>query len=91
MIKDFQLGGSAFEINTLMTKVFAGNYTFHFLANLPNLSPQEFSFESSSVDSTFDYGGRVYRISSANYEDSSLVVTKEDPRQAEIFTKTFSF
>ena len=46
MIKDFQLGGSAFEINTLMTKVFAGNYTFHFLANLPNLSPQEFSFES---------------------------------------------
>ncbi|MDA7790541.1 hypothetical protein N8988_00615 [Opitutales bacterium] len=91
MIKDFQLGGSAFEINTLMTKVFAGNYTFHFLANLPNLSPQEFSFESTSVDSTFDYGGRVYRISSANYEDSSLVVTKEDPRQAEIFTKTFSF
>ena len=46
MIKDFQLGGSAFEINTLKTKVFAGNYTFHFLANLPNLSPQEFSFET---------------------------------------------
>ena len=91
MIKDFQLGGSAFEINTLMTKVFAGNYTFHFLANLPNLSPQEFSFESTSVDSTFDYGGRVFRFSSANYEDNSLVVTKEDPRQAEIFTKTFSF
>ena len=91
MIKDFQLGGNAFEINTLMTKVFAGNYTFHFLANLPNLSPQEFSFESTSVDSTFDYGGRAYRFSSANYEDNSLVVTKEDPRQAEIFTKTFSF
>ena len=91
MIKDFQLGGNAFEINTLMTKVFAGNYTFHFLANLPNLASQEFSSESTSVDSTFDYGGRVYRISSANFEDSSLVVTKEDPRQAEIFTKTFSF
>lgn len=91
MIKDFQLGGNAFEINTLMTKVYAGNYTFHFLANLPNLSPQEFSFESASIDSTFDYGGRVYRFSSADYEDNSLVVTKEDPRQAEIFTKTFSF
>ena len=91
MIKDFQLGGDAFEINTLMTKVYAGNYTFHFLANLPNLSPQEFSFESASIDSTFDYGGRVYRFSSADYEDNSLVVTKEDPRQAEIFTKTFSF
>ena len=91
MIKDFQLGGNAFEINTLMTKVYAGNYTFHFLANLPNLSPQEFSFESASIDSTFDYGGRVYRFSSADYEDNSLEVTKEDPRQAEIFTKTFSF
>ena len=91
MIKDFQLGGNAFEINTLMTKVYAGNYTFHFLANLPNLSPQEFSFESTSIDSTFDYGGRVYRFSSADYEDNSLVVTKEDPRQAEIFTKAFSF
>jgi hypothetical protein len=91
MIKDFQLGGNAFEINTLMTKVYAGNYTFHFLANLPNLSPQEFSFESTSIDSTFDYGGRVYRFSSADYEDNSLLVTKEDPRQAEIFTKTFSF
>ena len=91
MIKDFQLGGNAFEINTLMTKVYAGNYTFHFLAHLPNLSPQEFSFESASIDSTFDYGGRVYRFSSADYEDNSLVVTKEDPRQAEIFTKTFSF
>ena len=91
MIKDFQLGVNAFEINTLMTKVYAGNYTFHFLAHLPNLSPQEFSFESASIDSTFDYGGRVYRFSSADYEDNSLVVTKEDPRQAEIFTKTFSF
>lgn len=91
MIKDFQIGGNAFEINTLMTKVYAGNYTFHFLANLPKLSPQEFTFESASIGSTFDYGGRVYRFSSANYEDNSLVVTKEDPRQAEIFTKTFSF
>jgi hypothetical protein len=91
MVKDYLLGGNAFEINSLMTKVYAGNFTFVFRASLPGLAPQEFSFESSSADDTFDYGGRRYQISNVNLEDKTILVTKEDPRVAEILSQDFPF
>lgn len=91
MVKDYMLGGNAFEINTLMSKVYAGNFTFIFRASLPGLAPQEFSFESSSTEDTFDYGGRKYQISNVNLEDKTILVTKEDPRVAEILSQDFPF
>lgn len=91
MVRDYILGGNAFEINTLMPKVYAGNFTFLFRASLSGLAPQEFSFESSSSGETFDYGGRKYRISSINLEEKTILVTKEDPRVAEILSQDFPF
>lgn len=91
MIRDFTLGGPPFEINTLMKKVYAGNYTFLFNADLPSLKSEEFSFESSQGVATFDYGGRIYKIIDISTDNQTITVVKSDPRILEDSSKTFSF
>ena len=91
MIKDFQMEGAPFEINSLMNKVYAGSLKITFRASLPGLAPEEFTFKSSDLERVFDFGGRRYQISNIDFENKMIKVVKQDPRSAEDTFQSFSF
>jgi len=91
MIKDFQMEGAPFEINSLMNKVYAGSLKITFRASLPGLAPEEFTFESSDEERAFDFRGRRYQISNIDFENKMIKVVKQDPRSAEDTFQSFSF
>jgi hypothetical protein len=91
MIKDYRIEGDPFEINSLMKKVYAGSLQMTFRANLPGLTPEEFTFESSDEKRVFDFGGRRYQISNIDLENKMIKVAKQDPRTAEDSYQSFSF
>ena len=91
MVKDHRSDGEPFEINTLMTEVFAGNFTIKFRASLPGLSSKEFNIESSQTNATFEYGGRKYLVSDIDLKTKSVKVTKQDPRMTQDSSQTFPF
>ena len=91
MVKDHRSDGEPFEINTLMTEVFAGNFTIKFRASLPGLSSKEFNIASTESSATFEYGGRKYLVTDIDILNKNLKVTKQDPRMTQDSQKTFSF
>ena len=91
MVKDHLSDGEPFEINTLMTEVFAGNFTIKFRASLPGLSSKEFNIASTESSATFEYGGRKYLVTDIDIINKNLKVTKQDPRMTQDSQKTFSF
>jgi hypothetical protein len=91
MVKDHRSDGEPFEINTLMTEVFAGNFTIKFRASLPGLSSKEFIIASTESSATFEYSGRKYLVTEIDLINKNLKVTKQDPRMTQDSQKTFSF
>ena len=91
LVKDFTIGEEPFEINSLMSEVYAGELKFEFEFSLPKLANQQFNFTSKDVGKEFTFYGRQYRVSMINKESSELIITKQDPRVLEDVSKTFKF
>ena len=41
MVKDYNIGGNSFEINSLMNEVYSGRFTIRLKFELPSTSPLE--------------------------------------------------
>ncbi len=91
LVKDFTIGGEPFEINSLMSEVYAGELKFDFEFSLPNLANQQFNFTSKDVGKEFTFHGRQYRVLVIDKESSEIIITKQDPRVLEDVSKTFKY
>jgi len=91
LVKDYDLGIDAFEINSLMSQVFAGDLVFEFEFSLPGASPAGFKFNSRELNKEFIFAGRKYIVSRIDLEGNTIEITKKDPRFPEDVLKEYSF
>lgn len=91
LVKDFSLGGDSFEINSLMSEVFAGNFTYEFKLSLPDISEEKLEFSNKEIGKEFSFSGRKFNILSINLENKTIEISKSDPRDPENITKVFNY
>jgi hypothetical protein len=91
LIRDYVLGGDAFEINSMMEDVFAGDYTFTFAFNLPGYDEQKFELSSKEEGRVISLSGRSYEVVEINLRSNHLTIVKKDPRVLEDTEKKFKF
>ena len=91
LVRDYQLGGESFEINSMMDKVYAGTLLFLFKTSLPGITSTTIEFNSKENGKKFEIGGRLYEITDINTKENKITVTKSDPRLSENTTQVFSY
>jgi hypothetical protein len=91
LVNDYLIGGEPFEINSLMTEVYAGDYTFEFTFSLPNIPKEKFTFSNKDVGKEYSFSGRKYSIMGINHEENSIEISKKDPRELEDTLKVFNY
>ena len=91
LIRDYVLGGEAFEINSIMEEVFAGDYTFMFTSALPGHDEQNFELSSKEQGRVFSLAGRSYQVVEIDLKSNHLTIVKKDPRVLEDIEKKFKF
>lgn len=91
LIRDYILGGQAFEINSMMEEVFAGDYTFIFTFNLPGHDEQSFELSSKDQGRVISLSGRSYEVVEIDLKSNHLTIVKKDPRVLEDTEKIFKF
>lgn len=91
LIRDYVLGGEAFEINSIMNEVFAGDYTFTFAFNLPGYDEQNFELSSKELGRIISLSGRSYQVVEIDLKSNQITIVKKDPRVLEDIEKKFTF
>ena len=91
LVKDFSLGGDSFEINSLMSEVFAGDFTYEFKLSLPDIPEEKLEFSNKEIGKEFSFSGRKFNILSINLDNKTIEITKNDPRDPENITKVFNY
>ena len=79
LVKDFKLGGKSFEINNQMQEVFAGNVKIVVRMTIDSLKDKIFTFSTSDVGISFDFGDRVYSVVEIDEVQKNLIVNKKGP------------
>lgn len=91
LIRDYILGGEAFEINSMMEEVFAGDYTFTFAFNLPGHDEQSLELSSKEQGRLISLSGRSYQVVEIDLKSNQITIVKKDPRVLEDIEKKFTF
>ena len=91
LIRDYDLGGEPFEINSIMAEVFAGDYTFAFEFNLPDQETKNINLSSKDEGKIFSLAGRTYEVTEIDLKSNYLTIVKKDPRVLEDIEKKFKF
>ena len=78
LVRDFKLGKS-FEINNQMQDVFAGNVKIAVRMTIGSLKDKIFTFTTSDVGISFDFGDRVYTVVEIDEVQKNLIVNKKGP------------
>ena len=91
LVRDFQLGGDPFEINTMMDKVYAGTLLFIFKTNISGVPSTEIELTSKDIGRNFEVGGRLFKVSSFDFPGKSITITKSDPRLSKNQSQVFPY
>ena len=91
LLKDFKLGGEPFEVNSLMTEVYAGDYTFEFTFSLSGIDEEKFSFSSKDTGKDFLFSGRKYTVSLIDLTNNTIKISKKDPREPDDTLEVFNY
>jgi len=78
LVQDYKLGGKPFEINSLMTEVFAGENEIRMSFRLDGAS-ELITLADKDAGKVLEFGSRKYLIKEINSDEKSLVVEKHGP------------
>lgn len=90
LVKDFKLGGKSFEINNQMKEVYAGNIKIEVRMTLDEIDDKVFTFTTSDVGISFDFGDRVYTVMKIDEASKTISVKKKGPSQDQHVEKILS-
>ncbi|MEC8044504.1 MAG: hypothetical protein VX130_07930 [Verrucomicrobiota bacterium] len=76
LLKDHELGGKAFEINSLMKEVFVGDFEITLKFQIDDVPSREFIINQKSPGSILMHEGRQYKIIDINTEKRTVLVDK---------------
>ena len=88
LIKDFRNEGKSFEINSLMKKVYSGNFNIQVKFNIDGLPTEEIKIAEGDIGKVFTFGSRNYQVLSIDIENKSLEVEKKISGEIESTTHT---
>ncbi len=90
MVKDVSIP-NAFEINSLMTEVYAGTVTFLFNVVLDGYTDNQIEFTSNDLGKNISIGGREFRIVKIDLDEKVVRISKRDPRILDLVEESFNF
>ncbi len=90
MVKDYNIGGNSFEINSLMNEVYSGQFTIQLKFELPSTSPLEIEISEKDEGKEIIFADRSYEIISIDSVNKTITISKNDPRTAKISTVTLN-
>ena len=76
LLKDHELGGKAFEINSLMKEVFVGDFEITLKFQIDDVPSREFIISQKSLGSILMHEGRQYKIIDIDTENRTVLVDK---------------
>jgi len=76
LVKDFQIGGDAFEINSLMKEVFSGQYSIVLKFEIPGKLAKETSISEKDIGKTITFEERTYEILTIDSLKKELTIRK---------------
>ncbi|MDG0964735.1 MAG: hypothetical protein P8O23_06705 [Opitutales bacterium] len=79
LVKDFQIGGDAFEINSLMKEVFSGQYSIVLKFEIPGKLAKETSISEKDIGRTISFYERTYEILTIDSVKKELTIRKTGP------------
>ncbi len=90
LIKDFRNDGKTFEINSIMKKVYSGNFKILFKFDIEGIPTEDISIGEADIGKEFNLGDRNYKILSIDTENKSVQIEKKIPNKIESNIKNLS-
>lgn len=76
LVKDFRNNGKTFEVNSLMKKVYSGNFTIILKFNVDGVPSNEFQITEGDIGKVYTFENRNYKILSIDIENKNVEVEK---------------
>ena len=76
LVKDFRNNGKTFEVNSLMKKVYSGNFTIILKFNVDGVPSNEFQITEGDIGKVYTFENRNYKILSIDIENKKVEVEK---------------
>ncbi len=77
LVKDFRNNGKSFEVNSLMKKVYSGNFQIILKFNIDGVPSEEFHIAEVDIGKVYTFGNRNYKILSIDTENKNVEVEKK--------------
>jgi hypothetical protein len=77
LVKDFRNKGKSFEVNSLMKKVYSGNFKIILKFNVDGVPSNEFQITEGDIGKVYTFGNRNYKILSIDIENKNVEVEKK--------------
>jgi hypothetical protein len=76
LVKDFRNNGKSFEVNSLMKKVYSGNFKIILKFNVDGVPSNEFQITEGDIGKVYTFENRNYKILSIDIENKNVEVEK---------------
>jgi len=90
MVKDFQIGGKAFEINSLMEDVYTDQYSILLRYELKGEVSKEITISEKEIGKKIIFGRRSYQILEIDSNEKKVVIQKNGPASSSISETTLT-
>ena len=88
MVKDFQIGGKTFEINSLMEEVDTGQYSILLRFELKGEISKEVKISEKEIGKNIIFGERSYKILEIDSNGKKVIIQKTGPAPSNISETT---
>jgi hypothetical protein len=90
MVRDYNTNSEPFEINSLMSEVFSGEYKIHLVFEIEGELPQDVLLSTEDTGRKLEFGNRIYEITDINQETKTIEISKEIKGTDTVVAQTLS-